>query len=62
MERYCVSWGKKEVRLIKTKRNRLKLVSKCVICGKKKSRFIENQKAIGLLRKLMIRTPLSNIL
>ena len=37
------------------------LLSNCAICGKKKSKFIKNQEASGLLSKLGIRTPLSNI-
>ena len=35
------------------------ILSKCVICGNKKSRFIKNQEAKGLLRNLGLRTPLS---
>ena len=34
---------------------------KCAICGSKKSRFIKNQEAKGLLSKLGIRTPLSKV-
>ena len=45
----------------RTKENRLMLVSNCAIYGKKKSRFIENQQASGVLSKLGIRTPLRNI-
>ena len=37
------------------------LVSSCGSCNKKKSRLIKNQEASGLLSKLGIRTPLSNI-
>ena len=35
--------------------------SKCSFCGNKKSRFIKEQDAKGLLSSLGIRTPLSNI-
>ena len=35
------------------------MLSKCAICGSKKSKFIKNQEAIGLLSKLDIKTPLS---
>ena len=35
------------------------ILSKCAICGSKKSRFIKNQEAKGLLGNLGIRTPLS---
>ena len=37
------------------------VLSKCAICGSKKSRFIKNQEAKGLLRNLGIRTPLSKV-
>ena len=37
------------------------ILSKCVICGNKKSRFIKNQEAKGLLRNLGIRTPLNKM-
>ena len=33
--------------------------SNCSICGSKKSRFIKEQKALGILSNLGIRTPLS---
>ena len=35
--------------------------SKCSICGIKKSRFVNEQKAKGLLSNLGIKTPLSKI-
>ena len=35
--------------------------SKCAICGSKKSRFIKNQEAKGLLSNLGLRTPLSKV-
>ena len=37
-------------------------LSKCAICGSKKSKFIKKQEAKGLLSNLGIRTPLSKIL
>ena len=37
------------------------LLSKCAICGTKKSRFIKQQEANGLLSSLGIKTPLSKI-
>ena len=37
------------------------ILSKCVICGSKKSRFIENQEGKGLLSNLSIKTPLSKV-
>ena len=35
------------------------LLSKCVICGTKKSRFIKKQEASGILSSLCLKTPLS---
>ena len=37
------------------------ILSKYAICGNKKSRFIKNQEAKGILSKLVIKTPLSKI-
>ena len=37
------------------------ILSKCAICGNKKSRFIKNQEAKGLLSNLGIKTPLSQV-
>ena len=35
--------------------------SNCAVCGNKKSRFMKEQEAKGLLSNLVIRTPLSKI-
>ena len=37
------------------------VLSKCEICRSKKSRFIKNQEAKGLLSNLGVRTPLSKV-
>ena len=37
------------------------VLSKCAICGSKKSRFIKNQEAKGLLSNLSVRTLLSKV-
>ena len=37
------------------------ILSNCAICGSKKSRFIKNQVAKGLLSRLGIRTPLRKL-
>ena len=37
------------------------ILSKCTICGSKKSKFIKHQEPKGLLSKLQIKTPLSKI-
>ena len=36
-------------------------LSKCAICDSKKSIFIKNQEAKGLLSNLGVRTPLSKV-
>ena len=44
-----------------TSNGRAMLLSKCAICGSKKSRFIKNQEEKGLLSKLEIEIPLSKV-
>ena len=44
-----------------TSNGKAMLLSKCAICGSKKSRFIKNQEAKGLLSNLGLRTPLSKL-
>ena len=45
----------------KTNNGRIMLLSNCATCNSKKSRFIKNQEAKGLLSNLVIRTPLSKV-
>ena len=45
----------------KKKESRLVMQSKCSFCGIKKSRFLKEQEAKGLLRNLGIKTLLSKI-
>ena len=40
---------------------RAMVLSKCAICGSKKSGFIKNQEVKGLLSNLGIKTPLSKV-
>ena len=65
MKTYCVKCIKDteniNPRISKTSNNRTMILSKCAICGSKKSRFIKNQEAKGLLSNLGIRTPLSKV-
>ena len=42
------------------KNGRIVLLSKCAVCDSKKSKFIKEQEARGLLSSLGIKTPLSN--
>ena len=44
-----------------TSNGKMMILSKCAICGSKKSRFIKKQEAKGLLSKLGIKAPLSKI-
>ena len=37
------------------------LLSKCAICGSKKSRFIKKQEASGILNSVDLKTPLNKI-
>ena len=48
-------------RVSNTSNGRTMILSKCAICGSKKSRFIKNQEAKGLLSNLGVRTPLSKV-
>ena len=65
MKTYCVVCKKNtdniNSKVVKTKNGRLMLMSKCSICGNKKSRFMRKQETEGLLSNLGIRTPLSKI-
>ena len=48
-------------KIFKTKNNRLIMQSKCTECAIKKSRFVKEQEAKGLLSNLRIKTPLNKI-
>ena len=48
-------------KILKTTNGKAIILSKCAICGSKKSKFIKQQKAKGLLSKLGLRTPLNKI-
>ena len=47
--------------MLKTKNDKVMLSSKCAICGSKKSRFMKEQEATGLLSSLGLKTPLNKI-
>ena len=65
MKSYCLKCRKDteniNSKVSKTSNGRTMVSSKCVKCGSKKSRFIENQEAKRLLSNLGIRTPLSKV-
>ena len=44
-----------------TSNGKIMILSKCAICGSKKSIFIKNQEAKGLLSNLGLKTPLSKV-
>ena len=65
MTTYCLKC-KKDTESIKpkmgrTKNNRLLMQSQCSNCRNKKSRFVKEEEAEGLLSDLGIKTPLSKI-
>ena len=65
MKSYCLKCRKNTEniypRISKTSNNRTIVLSKCAICGSKKSRFIKNQEAKGLLSNLGIKATLSKV-
>ena len=65
MKSYCLKCRKDNEninpKISKTSNGRTMVLSKCAICGRKKSRFIKNQEAKGLLSNLDIKTPLSRV-
>ena len=46
----------------KTSNGKTMMLSKCAICGNKKSKFIKKQEASGILSSVDIKTPLNKIL
>ena len=65
MKSYCLKCRKDteniNPRVSNTSNSRKTMLSKCAICGSKKSRFIKNQEVKGLLSNLGVRTPLSKV-
>ena len=65
MKSYCLRCRKDteniNPRVSKTSNNKTIILSKCAICGSKKSRFLKNQKARGLLINLGTRRPLTKV-
>ena len=62
---YCLKCKKNtesiDPKVSKTSNNKTIILSKCVVCGSKKSKFIKEQQAKGLLSNLGIKTPLNKI-
>ena len=65
MKSYCLKCRKDteniNPRVSNTSNGRKTILSKCAICGSKKSIFIKNQEAKGLLSILGLKTPLSKV-
>ena len=65
MKTYCVKCRKDteniDPKMVRTKNNRLIMQSKYPACEIKKSRFVKEQEAKGLLSNLGIKTPLNKI-
>ena len=63
---YCLKCGKntesKNPKVARTKNEWIMLLSKCVMCGGKKSKFIKQQEVRELLSGWGIKTPLIKIL
>ena len=65
MESYCLKCKKytknKNPQFSSTSNGKLMILSKCAVCGSRKSKFIKKQDAKGILSSLGIKTPLSKI-
>ena len=65
MKSYCLKCRKDteniNPRVSNTSNGRTMILSKWAICGSKKSRFVKDQEAKGLLSNLGVRTPLSKV-
>ena len=65
MKSYCLKCRKDteniNSKVLKTSNGRTMILSKCAICGSKKSRFIKKQEASGILSSLGLITPLSKV-
>ena len=66
MKSYCLKYKKytKNInpQVSSTSNGKLMILSKCAICGSRKSKLIKKQNAKGILSSLDIKTPLSKIL
>ena len=62
---YCLKCKKNtesiNLKVLKISNGKTMILSKCAICGSKKSKFIKKQEASGILSSVGIRTPLSKI-
>ena len=65
MESYYLKCKKKtkniDPKVSRTSNGKAMILSKCAICGSKKSRFIKNQEAKGVLSNFGVQTPLTEV-
>ena len=65
MKSYCLKCRKNTENIhpnvSNTSNIRKTILSRCAICGNKKSSFIKDQEVKGLLSKLGVKTPLSRV-
>ena len=65
MKSYCLKCCKDteniNTKIVGTSIGKAMILSKYATCGSKKSRFIKDQEAKGLLSNLGVRTPLSKV-
>ena len=64
-ETYCLACRKytknSDRKIVRNRQNWLMIQSNCATCGSKKSRFIKEQQAMGILSNLAIKNPLSKV-
>ena len=64
-ETYCLACRKytKSInpKIVRNKHNRSMIQSNCAVCGNKKSRFMKEHQAMGLLSNLGIKTSLNKV-
>ena len=64
-ETYCLVCRKytknNNPKIVRNRQNRLMIQSNCANCGSKKSRFIKEQQAMGILSNVVIKTPLNKV-
>ena len=59
---YCLKYTESiNPKVLKTTNGKTMILSKCAICGSKKSKFIKKQQAKGILSSVGIRTPLNKV-
>ena len=64
-ETYCLTCRKynknNNPKIVRNRQNRLMIQSNCPNCGSKKSKFIKEQQAMGILSNVGVKTPLSKV-